>query len=289
MTRAADGDLPAVRRGGRRRRRVGAQPDGCRRELDRAGDMGDWWGRAVGASAGPSRARRHPRRLRVRASPRVRARERARCPQDVRTAAFAVLGAADMLGGASGERRGATHPRRPGSRPAPDAVAGLELAGGPPALRQRHPRGGADRRGARDRRPRPGATSPRIPRSSCSIRETADGHLSVTGHDGRWAGRRRTAVRPAGHRGGGDGGCLRAGVPAHRRPASGTSGVRIAWEWFEGAQRRRAPDGRLRRPAAGYDGLEAGGRNENRGAESTLAAIGHVPAARELGIVGGRR
>ena len=36
---------------------------------------------------------------------------------------------------------------------------------------------------------------------------------------------------------------------------------------------------------AGFDGLEPGGRNENRGAESTLAALGTAQHARELGIL----
>lgn len=39
---------------------------------------------------------------------------------------------------------------------------------------------------------------------------------------------------------------------------------------------------------AGYDGLEPAGRNSNRGAESTLAALGTFQSARRLGIDGGR-
>jgi hypothetical protein len=34
----------------------------------------------------------------------------------------------------------------------------------------------------------------------------------------------------------------------------------------------------------GYDGLEPHGRNDNRGAESTLAALATFQRARELGI-----
>jgi hypothetical protein len=40
---------------------------------------------------------------------------------------------------------------------------------------------------------------------------------------------------------------------------------------------------------AGYDGLEAGGRNDNRGAESTISALNTFQRAAELGIVGGTR
>jgi hypothetical protein len=36
---------------------------------------------------------------------------------------------------------------------------------------------------------------------------------------------------------------------------------------------------------AGYDGLEVDGRNENRGAESTLAALSTFQHAREAGLV----
>ncbi len=48
-------------------------------------------------------------------------------------------------------------------------------------------------------------------------------------------------------------------------------GVRMAVAWFEGDNDSRTPmhDGH----GGGYDGLERGGRNDNRGAESTLALL----------------
>jgi len=49
-------------------------------------------------------------------------------------------------------------------------------------------------------------------------------------------------------------------------------GVEMAWAWFEGQNDSQV---RMYDPAtgAGFDGLERGGRNENRGAESTLAVL----------------
>jgi hypothetical protein len=40
-----------------------------------------------------------------------------------------------------------------------------------------------------------------------------------------------------------------------------------------------------RSTGAGYDGLNAGGRNENRGAESTIAALTTWQLARRFGIL----
>lgn len=60
--------------------------------------------------------------------------------------------------------------------------------------------------------------------------------------------------------------------------------VLLAWQWFEGRNDSgvvmfRAEDG------AGYDGLEPDGRNENRGAESTVAALATHSAVRRLSSV----
>jgi hypothetical protein len=38
-------------------------------------------------------------------------------------------------------------------------------------------------------------------------------------------------------------------------------------------------------PGAGFDGLEADGRNQNRGAESTLAALSTYQQARRAGVL----
>ncbi|MEO8261170.1 MAG: hypothetical protein ABI566_01260 [Pseudolysinimonas sp.] len=62
----------------------------------------------------------------------------------------------------------------------------------------------------------------------------------------------------------------------------------MAREWFDGVNDiglEMVDPG----TGAGYDGLEAGGRNENQGAESTLAALSTFQRARELGITGDLR
>lgn len=59
--------------------------------------------------------------------------------------------------------------------------------------------------------------------------------------------------------------------------------VRMAWRWFQGENDSGTP---MYDPAtgAGYDGLERTGRNENRGAESTLAALSTAQCAQRLGL-----
>ena len=72
--------------------------------------------------------------------------------------------------------------------------------------------------------------------------------------------------------------CLRAGtVDGGSR---WDTGLTDAADWFWGRNDTGAVlyDGRT---GAGYDGLEANGVNENRGAESTLAALGALQARRE--------
>jgi hypothetical protein len=110
--------------------------------------------------------------------------------------------------------------------------------------------------------------------------EVRDGHLSVT---------------PVGGRGGGD-----VGPGFDQQPievaaiadacAAGYAvtaddellrGVRLAWSWFRGNN-----DGGVvmfdPSTGAGFDGLERTGRNENRGAESTLALLSTVQLARQF-------
>ncbi|MEU1970037.1 glycosyltransferase [Microbacterium sp. NPDC019599] len=113
--------------------------------------------------------------------------------------------------------------------------------------------------------------------------ETSDGHLSVTGTRGRGRGERSpqfdqqpievAAIADA---------CARAfdltGDPAWRE------GVAMAWAWFEGDNDTGIP---MLDPqtGAGFDGLTRAGRNENRGAESTLAMLGTFQQARRLGVI----
>lgn len=60
--------------------------------------------------------------------------------------------------------------------------------------------------------------------------------------------------------------------------------VRMSWDWFLGANDSAIP---MFDPAtgAGYDGLEAHGRNLNQGAESTLAALSTAQQARRLSVL----
>ena len=57
-----------------------------------------------------------------------------------------------------------------------------------------------------------------------------------------------------------------------------------AWAWFEG-DNDSATVMYDYATGAGFDGLERDGRNENRGAESTLAALSTYQQARRLGVL----
>jgi hypothetical protein len=61
-------------------------------------------------------------------------------------------------------------------------------------------------------------------------------------------------------------------------------GVRMAWRWFEGANDSATP---MFDPATGggFDGLQSTGRNNNQGAESTLAMLHTAQYARRLGVL----
>ncbi len=62
-------------------------------------------------------------------------------------------------------------------------------------------------------------------------------------------------------------------------------GVRLAWDWFLGENDSGTPMVDLV-TGAGYDGLEPTGRNDNRGAESTIAALSTWQHASALGLPG---
>ncbi len=117
--------------------------------------------------------------------------------------------------------------------------------------------------------------------------ETAAGHLSVTGMDGRDPGEQGpqfdqqpievAKIADA---------CVRAFDAT--RDERWLDGLRLAWNWFlgdndSGAQMIDFDTG------AGHDGLMPHGRNENRGAESTLAALSTFQQARRLLGAGGQR
>ncbi|MDP9027802.1 MAG: glycosyltransferase, partial [Actinomycetota bacterium] len=60
-----------------------------------------------------------------------------------------------------------------------------------------------------------------------------------------------------------------------------------AWGWFLGDNDSSTVMVDVE-TGAGFDGLESDGRNENRGAESTLAALSTSQRARTAGLVLGR-
>jgi hypothetical protein len=112
--------------------------------------------------------------------------------------------------------------------------------------------------------------------------ETTAGHLSVTPVAGRGPGETGPAFdqQPIDVAGIADA-CDRAwrltGDPGW------LAGLRLAWAWFEGSNDADIamydPD-----TGAGYDGLEPEGRNFNRGAESTIAALTTLIQARTAGV-----
>jgi hypothetical protein len=113
--------------------------------------------------------------------------------------------------------------------------------------------------------------------------EITDGRFSVTGTTGRGPGERGPLFdqQPIELAAFADA-CARAyavtGDPAWLPPIS------LAWRWFTGLNDGGTAmyDGPT---GAGFDGLEPDGRNENRGAESTLAALStYQQAHRHLGV-----
>lgn len=264
----------AVAPGGRvrnRMNRIGRWTD--------AASMGDWWGRAVAAlgftaihAPDPGHRERGLRSF-------LRTAEQ-RSP-DVRASAFAVLGAAEVV------------------RARPDLLAARTLLAESVAViptaplaawtwpepRLRYANAtlcealiaGGDALG-----------SPQLLERGLELlafliaTETgADGRLSVTGTAGRgprdlgplWD---QQPIEPAA--------IAEACARAHAvtGEARWLDGVRLARDWFLGANDSGIPmvDAAT---GAGYDGLEPSGRNRNRGAESTLAALSTFQHARALG------
>jgi hypothetical protein len=112
--------------------------------------------------------------------------------------------------------------------------------------------------------------------------ETTDGRLSVTPVGGRGPGERGPAFdqQPIDVAGIADA-CARAwrltGDPHW------LAGLRLAWAWFEGSNDAEIAMYDVN-TGAGYDGLHAQGRNFNRGAESTIAALTTLIQARTAGV-----
>lgn len=230
--------------------------------------LGDWWGRAVhGLGSVAATA----------ADPGARARARAtfdravqRRSPHLRATCFAMLGAAEVLeadDGAESARRllaegVASIPEPVDSRwPWPEprlgygngSIAEALLAAGtvlddPPLIER-------------------GLTALSFLLST----ETRDGRLSVTGVGGRGPGEEgaRFDQQPIEVAAIADA-CARAFRSGHG--SEWAVPVRLAWSWFLGENDAGVM---MVDPmtGAGFDGVEPDGRNENRGAESTLAAL----------------
>ena len=116
------------------------------------------------------------------------------------------------------------------------------------------------------------------------LTETAGDHLSVTGAGGRGSGETDAQFdqQPIEVAAIADAAARAFDVT---RDSRWLVPVELAWSWFEG----RNDSGAVMFDAAtgaGYDGLERAGRNENRGAESTLAALSTYQQARRLERIG---
>lgn len=244
-------------------------------------ELGDWWGRAVFA-LGFTATHARDEVVRGRA---VAAFERAaqRRSPHLRSMASAAIGAAELL---------ASHPQSDAARRLLiDAIRAIpespETAWPWPEPRLRY--GNATiteallAAGAAldDRR----LTDRGVTALSFLVRvETRDGHLSVTGTAGRGPDEHGAqfdqqpievaAMADASGR------AFRLGL-GDRWAAT----VRRCWAWFLGDNDAGVPmiD---RGTGAGFDGLSATGRNENRGAESTLAAISTDQQLRALSPAG---
>jgi len=113
--------------------------------------------------------------------------------------------------------------------------------------------------------------------------QTEDGRLSVVGTDGR-------TVRDDGPQFDQQPIEVAALADACARAFEATGddtwldAVALSWEWFEGSNDADTVMFDYG-TGAGYDGLRPDGRNENRGAESTLAALSTYQQARRLGVL----
>lgn len=265
----------SVRRDGRAHNRMSTRG----RWTDEPG-AGDWWGRALWALGVTVSHTTDDRARRI--AWRAFSRAASTRSEDLRAMAFAALGAAEVITRYPDDRAarallrdGAAAVAEPEGVPWPWPEPRLRYANGvlPEALLAAG--AGFDDLALVDR-------GLRMLRFLLDL-ETADGHLSVAGVDGRGPAESApmfdqqpieiSTIADA---------CARAfdiTGDAQWRDAVGTS-----WAWFTG---RNDADTVMFDPVtgAGFDGLTADGRNENRGAESTLALLSTYQQARRLGVV----
>jgi len=242
--------------------------------------VGDWWGRGVWAF-GHAASYAHDAGHRDRAAVGFDCAASARSPA-LRSMAFAGLGAAARLDGDSADARARALLE--------DAVEAVRDSPDPawpwPEPRLRYANGalpdlllGA---GAALSRPDLVDRGLRMLRFLLDL-ESAGGHLSVAGVGGRGPEENHPVFdqQPIEVAALGEA-CFRAfeitGDPAW------LVGVESAWGWFAG--RNDAGVAMFDETVgSGYDGLEPDGRNENRGAESTIAALMTYQLARRAGVL----
>lgn len=246
--------------------------------------VGDWWGRAVGA-LGIAAANAHDPVHRERAL-QAFGRAAAQRSPDVRASAFAAIGAAEILRAQTLTGADAARALLTDSIAVIPTVAHRSWPWPEPRLRYANGTlcealvfGGQQLGNA-------GIVDRGLALLGFLLEEETSpaGWLSITGTAGSGPGDARpgwdqqpieaAAIADA---------CFRAfeitGAPRWR------DGVDLAWAWFLGANDSGTPMVDLE-TGAGYDGLQPTGRNANRGAESTLAALSTFQHAVALGLVG---
>lgn len=242
--------------------------------------LGDWWGRAL---RGLGAAVRHApaEETRARALTAFHRAAAVRSPHG-RAMVFAALGAADVL---------ATWPDDLSARALVlDGMSTITIRRDDPwawpEVRLRYANAALPEAllagGVAADRPRVVASGLAMLRFLLEV-ETRDGHLSVTGAEGRGPAQRSAQFdqQPIEVGAIADACAVAFDITAD---SAWRDAVASAWAWFAGDNDAASP---MFDPVsgAGFDGLEPGGRNENRGAESTLAALSTYQQARRLGVL----
>lgn len=246
-----------------------------------APSLGDWWGRAVWA-LGTAAAHAALPQTRSRAMRAFASASRQRSPH-LRATAFAAIGASEVLLARPGDAAA-----RRAVQDCLDRIRGVSSAVWMwPEDRLRYSNGslaealiaGGGALGDEE------AIQAGLAQLDFLLRiETRGDHLSVTGTGGRGRGEIQAQFdqQPIEVATLADAAARAFDVT---RDPRWLDAVGLAWSWFEG----RNDSGAVMFDAvtgAGFDGLERAGRNENRGAESTLAALSTFQQARRLARLG---